>query len=72
MTNPLTVKPVASVEGSLVRQDLPAKLASLGRVAPLRQGDSGLKPTNNYLYLYCIVGIVGFVFYQLRDFLKLR
>ena len=42
----MSVKPVVSDERSLVRQvsqDLSAKLASLGRVAPLRQGDSGLK-----------------------------
>ena len=46
MTDPLSVKPVASDEGvpcQTSQSGLVSQAASLGRVAPLRQGDSGLK-----------------------------
>ena len=46
MTDPLSVKPVGSAKGAPCQTSqtgLVHQAASLGRVAPLRQGDSGLK-----------------------------
>ena len=73
MTDPMPVKPVVSVEGvpcQTSQAGLVSKLASLGRVAPLRQGNSGLKSKCNYLFLYCVIEIFGICVFLFERFLK--